>query len=79
MFTILHIGLSTYDACKKLLPTLDVFQSRLGLSSFELRKLVLRMPSLVGMGLPAFEERLDFFVNQGSYPNVSRVDNVSSD
>jgi len=57
--------LSTYNARNKILPTLDMLQRKLDLKSAELRKLILRMPSLVGMGSAAFEDRLDFFTNEG--------------
>ncbi len=59
-----HTRLSTYDV-NKILPILDRLQGRLGLSSAELRKLLLRMPSLMGMGMSAFDDRLDFFANEG--------------
>lgn len=42
-----------------------MLQRKLDLKSAELRKLILRMPSLVGMGSAAFEDRLDFFTNEG--------------
>ena len=60
-----HTRLSTYNARNKILPTLDMLQRKLNLRSAELRKLILRMPSLVGMGSAAFEDRLDFFTNEG--------------
>ena len=62
-----HNRLSTYDSCNKIMPTCDLLQSRLHLSSAQLRKLILRMPSLVGMGKSAFDDRLDFFTNEGTY------------
>jgi hypothetical protein len=60
-----HTRLSTYDSRNKILPILDMLQRKLNLTSAELRKLILRMPSLVGMGSFAFEDRLDFFTNEG--------------
>jgi hypothetical protein len=60
-----HTRLSTYDSRNKILPILDMLQRKLNLTSSELRKLILRMPSLVGMGSFAFEDRLDFFTNEG--------------
>ncbi|KAL9186783.1 hypothetical protein ACHAXT_010503 [Thalassiosira profunda] len=59
-----HGRLSTYDACKKILPTLDMIQGRLGLSSAELRRLVLRMPSVMGVGQSSFAERVAFFTEE---------------
>lgn len=60
-----HTRLSTYDSQQKILPTLNRLQGKLELTSAELRKLVLRMPSLMGMGLSAFEDRLDFYLSEG--------------
>ena len=60
-----HGRLSTYDACSKILPILDELQSELGLSSSDLSKLVLRMPSLMGMGISALRERMTFFTSDG--------------
>jgi hypothetical protein len=54
-----------YDSQNKILPALDRLQGKLELTSAELRKLVLRMPSLMGMGMSAFEDRLDFFTSEG--------------
>ncbi|KAL7552622.1 hypothetical protein ACHAWF_017609 [Thalassiosira exigua] len=59
-----HSRLSTYDHCKRILPILDRIQRKLALSSDELRKLTLRMPSLMGMGLSTFDDRLEFFINE---------------
>ncbi|KAL7499845.1 hypothetical protein ACHAWT_007865 [Skeletonema menzelii] len=67
-----HTRLSTYDAATKILPTLDKLQRSLGLRNSELRQLILRMPSVIGMGtsekeggkLSAFDQRLDFFQNE---------------
>lgn len=61
-----HTRLSTYDSCKKIMPALDMLQGKLRLSSAELRRLILRMPSLVGMGASAFNDRLEFFTNEGA-------------
>jgi len=60
-----HTRLSTYNARNKILPTLDMIQMKLNLTSAELQKLILRMPSLVGMGSFAFEDQLDFFTIEG--------------
>jgi len=58
----------------------DVYQEKLGLSSRELRKVVLRMPSMLGMSVrcdksdikSALDERLDFFFDEGRL-DVARV------
>ena len=60
-----HTRLSMYDSQYKILPALDRLQGKLELTSAELRILVLRMPSLMGMGMSAFEDRLDFFTSEG--------------
>jgi hypothetical protein len=68
-----HTRLSTYDAATKILPTLDTLQRRLDLRSSELRQLILRMPSVIGMGTSekdgggpsAFDQRMDFLQNEG--------------
>jgi hypothetical protein len=60
-----HTRLSMYDSHHKILPALDRLQGILELSSAELKKLVLRQPSLIGVGVSAFEDRLDFFMNEG--------------
>ena len=68
-----HTRLSTYDAATKILPTLDKLQRSLDLRSSELKQLVLRMPSVIGMGTfekdggkpSALDQRLDFFQNEG--------------
>jgi len=56
-----HTRLSGYDSCSKIRPVLDALQSRLELSCVELRKIILRMPSLLGMKESSFEARIDFF------------------
>ena len=61
-----HTRLSTYDSHRKILPALNRLQDKLELTSEELRKLVLRMPSLLGMGLSAFEDRWNFYRNEGN-------------
>ena len=68
-----HTRLSTYDAATKILPTLDTLQRSLDMKSHELKQLVLRMPSVIGMGTSekdggdpsAFDQRMDFFENEG--------------
>lgn len=68
-----HTRLSTYDAASNILPTLDKLQRSLGLRNSELRRLILRMPSVIGIGTSekdggkpsAFDQRLDFFQNEG--------------
>lgn len=66
-----HTRMSSYDACNKILPTLDQLQIKLEMSSAELRKIMLRMPSLMGMGRYAFDDRLAFFTNEGIDKDIS--------
>lgn len=69
-----HTRLSTYDAATKILPTLDKLQRRLDLKSSEMKQLILRMPSVIGIGTSAkkdtsssFDQRIEFFQNEGKY------------
>jgi len=59
-----HTRLSSYDLCDNIMPKCDMLQSKLQLSSADLRKLVLRMPSLIGVSSSAFDDRLDFFTTK---------------
>lgn len=61
-----HAQLSTYSIEGKIEPTLNALQSKVGFSSSELRKVILRMPSLVGMSIDessgrGLMQRLQFF------------------
>ena len=61
-----HTRLGSYSAAAKLKPTLDALQKRLKLTSEELRTVMLRQPSLVGMTTSqdkGFNQRIDFFLN----------------
>lgn len=65
-----HPRLSTYSVHGKIQPTLNALQSKLGLSSAELRKVILRMPSLIGTSVAESSERgltqrLVFFCDEG--------------
>ena len=69
-----HTRLSTYSAATKILPTLDKLQRSLDLQSSELKQLILRMPSVIGIGTSAkkdtsssFDQRIEFFQNEGKY------------
>jgi hypothetical protein len=60
-----------------LLPTLNAIQDRLMLSSRDLQRIVLRMPSITGMSIEstdvktsALDARIDFFVNEGKSLNT---------
>ena len=61
-----------YDPCNKVMPTLDAIQSKLGLTNEQLRTLVLRSPSVIGVGaisidgqLSTLDQRLHFFQDEG--------------
>lgn len=65
-----HPRLSTYSVEGKIRPTLDALQAKLGFSSSELRKVILRMPSLIGMSVAdtpekGLSQRLCFFGCKG--------------
>jgi len=66
-----HSRLSTYDPCNKVMPTLDAIQNKLGLTSEQVRTLVLRSPSVIGVEavsiagqLSTLDQRLHFFQNE---------------
>ena len=68
-----HSRLKSYHLKNNILPTLNAVQESLSLSSREIRKLILRMPSIIGMGVrsskenepSSLEKRIHFFVNEG--------------
>ncbi|EJK57996.1 hypothetical protein THAOC_21915 [Thalassiosira oceanica] len=60
-----------YDPCNKVMPTLDAIQNKLGLTSEQVRTLVLRSPSVIGVEavsiagqLSTLDQRLHFFQNE---------------
>eukprot|EP00804_Cyclotella_cryptica_P018931 CCRYP_006450-RB/>CCRYP_006450-RB protein AED:0.25 eAED:0.25 QI:1856/0.8/0.83/1/0.4/0.16/6/1885/256 len=59
-----HSRLTGYDACFKIKPTLNKLQSSFDLTGSEMRKIVLRMPSLLGMGIQSIEDKVKFFLNE---------------
>lgn len=61
-----HTRMSTYDASNNMLPKLDTLQAELKLSNRDTRKLILRMPSLIGMGMAGLHARLDFFTKEAN-------------
>ena len=67
-----HPRLSTYSVKGKIRPTLDALQAKLGFSSSEVRQVILRMPSLIGMSVTdtpekGLSQRLIFFGEKGMY------------
>jgi hypothetical protein len=67
-----HPRLSTYSVEGKIRQTLDALQAKLGFSSREIRQVILRMPSLIGMSVTdtpekGLSQRLVFFRNTGVY------------
>ena len=67
-----HSRLSGYNIQTRIKPSLDAIQSSLGMSNFELRSLIMRMPSLLGMSVldksdtqkSSLSEKLSFFYNE---------------
>ena len=47
-----------------MLPKLDAFQEKLGLTCRDLRRIMLRQPSLLGLSEISLGEKLDFFLNE---------------
>ena len=60
-----HSRLTGYDACFKMKPTLNKLQSSFGLTGSEMRKIVLRMQSHLGMGIQSIDDKFQFFLNEG--------------
>ena len=63
-----HARLTGYDACFNMKPTLAKLQSTFALTSGDIRQLVLRMPSLIGMSTQSIDEKLQFFTTEGPSP-----------
>ena len=47
-----------------MLPKLDAFQEKLGLTCRDLRKIMLRQPSLLGLSETSFCGKLEFFLDE---------------
>ena len=62
-----HTQLSHYRFLDRLKPTLDALQTELDLDSEELKQLILRMPSLLGMSTASLEAHIRFFTDEGEY------------
>jgi len=66
-----HSRLSTYNVQNNILPTMNALQHRLGLSSRDLRRLTLRMPSLIGINVDranavsSLDKKIKFFRDEG--------------
>jgi len=65
-----HPKLSNYGVERRIQPTLDALQAKLGLSSSEVRKVILHMPSLMGLSVTesldrGLSQRLKFFYDEG--------------
>jgi hypothetical protein len=62
-----HPRLTSYCVCNNIMPTLNALQTRLGLTTRQLRHIILRMPSLIGIGVDnttkqsSLDKRIEFF------------------
>ena len=61
-----HTRVSNYRVFDRLKPTLDALQIELGLDSEELKQLILRMPSLLGMSESSLLAHIQFFTIEGT-------------
>lgn len=59
-----HSRLSTYNVQGNMEPTLNAIQSSLFMTSREIRQVLLRMPSLLGISLHSLEARMCFFQDE---------------
>jgi len=50
-----------------MLPKLAAYQDKLGLTGRDLRKVLLRQPSLLGLSETSFNEKLGFFFDEGKH------------
>jgi len=60
-----HSPSTGYDACFKIKPTLNILRCSFGLTSGDMRKLVWRMPSLLGMSKKSIDDKLNNFLQEG--------------
>lgn len=62
-----HPRLTSYGVSNNIMPTLNALQTRLGLTTRQLRHIILRMPSLIGIGVDnttkqsSLDKRIEFF------------------
>jgi len=77
-----HSRITSYKVASNLLPTLNAIQDRLFLSSRDLQRIVLRMPSITGMSvestndkISALDARIDFFTKEAnlSYDDLKQA------
>lgn len=66
MYPQTHPQLSWYKI-EHMLPKLEAFQDKLGLTGRDLRKVLLRQPSLLGLSETSFNEKLGFFFDEGKH------------
>jgi hypothetical protein len=60
-----HSRLSSYSLEGNIQPTIDAVQTQVGLSSRETRKILLRMPSIIGTSTDGLTKRIMFFRKEG--------------
>lgn len=59
-----HTRLSNYRFLDRLKPVLDALQTQLDLDSEELKRLILRMPQMLGIATSTLEANIDFFTER---------------
>ena len=77
-----HPRLTSYGVSNNIMPTLNALQTRLGLNTRQLRHIILRMPSLIGIGVDntskqsSLDKRIDFFLHEARISKESIVASV---
>jgi len=61
-----HPIVTSYDTYSNAHPTLNKLQRNFGLTSGDIRKLMFKQSSLLGLSLQNIDEKLEFFLNEGS-------------
>lgn len=77
-----HPRLTSYGVSHNIMPTLNALQTRLGLSTRQLRHIILRMPSLIGISVDnntkesSLDKHINFFLQEARMSKESIVVSV---